>query len=151
MVGQSIPHPRFGNDGNEFGSKEYEGEKSGGLECLTPWMRKGENKAESQSVEDIRGEARVSPLSKSSEHHQNLAEDLGFPHLSHHDKAGDDLGPLLSRVLAENHELHPLGDAVEEGDEALQNGVVHRAAVHDKTVVILELGVRPSPKKGAEN
>lgn len=52
---------------------------------------------------------------------------------------GDDVGPLRGGGLAEHHELDPLGDAVEERDEALQDGVIHRAAVHHKAVVVLKL------------
>lgn len=59
--------------------------------------------------------------------------------LCHADEVADDDGSLLGRGLAEHHELDPLGDAVEEGDEALQDGIIHRAAVHHKAVVVLEL------------
>lgn len=56
------------------------------------------------------------------------------------DEVRDDQGPLWGRGLAENHELHPLGDTVEEGDESLQDRVVHGAAVSHETVIVLELG-----------
>ncbi len=52
---------------------------------------------------------------------------------------GDDSSSLRGRGLAEYHELDPLGDAVEEGDEALQDGVIHCAAVHHEAVVVLKL------------
>lgn len=52
---------------------------------------------------------------------------------------GDDNSSLRGGGLAEHHELDPLGDAVEESDETLQDGVVHRAAVHHKAVVVLKL------------
>lgn len=52
---------------------------------------------------------------------------------------GDDSGSLRGGGLAEHHELDPLGDAVEKGDETLQNGVIHCAAVHHKAVVVLKL------------
>lgn len=51
----------------------------------------------------------------------------------------DDGGSLRRGRLAEHHELDPLGDAVKEGDEALQDGVIHRAAVHDEAMVVLKL------------
>lgn len=56
----------------------------------------------------------------------------------------DDGGSLGGGGLAEHHELDPLGDAVEKGDEALQDGVIHGAAVHHKAVVVLELKRRRS-------
>lgn len=62
-------------------------------------------------------------------------------HLCHVDKVRDDQGTLRGRGLAEDHELHPLGDTVEKGDEPLQDRVVHRAAMSHKTVIVLELGV----------
>lgn len=46
---------------------------------------------------------------------------------------------LLGRGLAEHHKLDPLRDAIEEHDEALQDGVIHRAAVSHKAVIVLEL------------
>lgn len=46
---------------------------------------------------------------------------------------------LLGRGLAEHHKLDPLGDAVEEHDEALQDGVIHRAAMSHEAVIVLEL------------
>lgn len=50
-----------------------------------------------------------------------------------------DGSPLLGRGLAEHHKLDPLGDAVEEHDEALQDGVIYCAAVFHKAVIVLEL------------
>lgn len=61
-------------------------------------------------------------------------------HLCHMDEVGDDQGALGGGGLAKDHELHPLGDAVEQGDETLQHGVVHSAAMSHKTVIVLELG-----------
>lgn len=61
-------------------------------------------------------------------------------HLCHMDEVRDDQGPLWGCGLAENHELHPLRDTIEKGDESLQDGVVHSAAVGHETVVVLELG-----------
>lgn len=61
-------------------------------------------------------------------------------HLCHMDEVGDDQGTLGGGGLAKDHELNPLGDAVEQGDEPLQHGVVHGAAMSHKTVIILELG-----------
>lgn len=52
---------------------------------------------------------------------------------------GDDSSSLRSCWLAEHHKLDPLGDAIEKGDEALQDGVIHCAAVHHKAVVVLKL------------
>lgn len=46
---------------------------------------------------------------------------------------------LLGRGLGEHHKLDPLGDAVEEHDEALQDGVIHRATVSHEAVIVLEL------------
>lgn len=46
---------------------------------------------------------------------------------------------LLGRGLAEHHELDPLRDAVEEHDEALQDGVIHGAAVSHEAVIVLKL------------
>ena len=63
----------------------------------------------------------------------------GWRYLGHPDEVRYDSGPLGRGGLAEHHELDPLGHAVEEGDEALQHGVVHGAAVHHKAVVVLEL------------
>lgn len=60
--------------------------------------------------------------------------------LCHSDEMGNDSGPLRRRGLAEHHELYPLRNAVEERDEALQDRVVHGAAMHHKAVVVLELG-----------
>lgn len=59
--------------------------------------------------------------------------------LRHPDEMGDDDSSLRGGGLAEHHELDPLGDAVEESDETLQDGVVHRAAMHHKAVVVLKL------------
>lgn len=52
---------------------------------------------------------------------------------------GYDGSSLWGGGLAEHHELDPLGDAVEKGDETLQDGVIHCAAVHHKAVVVLKL------------
>ena len=52
---------------------------------------------------------------------------------------GDDSGSLLGGGLAEHHKLDPLGNAVKERDEALQDGVIYRAAMHHKAVVVLKL------------
>jgi hypothetical protein len=60
-------------------------------------------------------------------------------HLCHMDEVCDDQCPLRGCGLAENHELHPLGDAVEEGDESFQDRVVHRTAMSHETVIVLEL------------
>lgn len=60
--------------------------------------------------------------------------------LCHVDEVCDDQGPLGSGGLAEDHELDPLRDTVEKGDESLQHRVVHGAAVSHKTVIVLELG-----------
>lgn len=59
--------------------------------------------------------------------------------LCHSDEVGDDGCSLRGGWLAEHHELDPLGDAVEKGDEAFQDGVIHCAAVHHKAVVVLKL------------
>lgn len=59
--------------------------------------------------------------------------------LCHSDEVGDDGGPLRGSGLAEHHELDPLGDTVEKGDETLQDWVFHCAAVHHKAVVVLKL------------
>lgn len=59
--------------------------------------------------------------------------------LCHPDEVGDDGRSLRSRRLAEHHELDPLGDAVKERDETLQDGVIHGAAVHHEAVVVLKL------------
>lgn len=45
-------------------------------------------------------------------------------HLRHVDELGEDLRSLLGRVSAEDHQLHPLGDAVAHHDGALQSRVV---------------------------
>lgn len=60
-------------------------------------------------------------------------------YLCHSDEVGDDGGSLRGGGLAEHHKLDPLGDAVEERDETLQDGVIHRAAMHHKAVVVLKL------------
>lgn len=60
-------------------------------------------------------------------------------HLSHVDELGEDLGPLLSRVPAEDHQLDPLGHPVTHHDRALQGGVVPHRALHDVAAVVLEL------------
>jgi hypothetical protein len=52
----------------------------------------------------------------------------------------DDQRPLRGCGLAEDHELDPLRDTVEEGDESLQDRVVYGAAMSHKAVVVLELG-----------
>lgn len=52
---------------------------------------------------------------------------------------GDDSSSVRRGGLAEHHKLDPLGDAVKERDEALQDGVIHRAAVHHEAVVVLKL------------
>lgn len=59
--------------------------------------------------------------------------------LGHFDEVSDDCSSLLSCRLTQNHDLDPLRNAVKEGNETLQNGIIHRAAVHHKTVVVLEL------------
>lgn len=60
-------------------------------------------------------------------------------YLSHPDEVGDDCSPLGGGGLAKHHQMVPLRHTVEEGDEALQDGVVYRAAMHHKAVVVLEL------------
>lgn len=52
---------------------------------------------------------------------------------------GDDGSSLGGGGLAEHHELDPLGDTVEKGDETLQDGVIHCAAMHHKAMVVLKL------------
>lgn len=58
------------------------------------------------------------------------------------DEVCDDHCPLRGCGLAENHQLHPLRDTVEEGDESLQDRVVHCAAMSHETVIVLELGAQ---------
>lgn len=50
-----------------------------------------------------------------------------------------DSSALLGYGLAEHHKLDPLGDTVKKHDEALQDGVIHRAAVSYEAVIVLEL------------
>lgn len=50
--------------------------------------------------------------------------DIRGVHLSHVDELGEDLCPLLGRVSAEDHQLHPLGDTIAHHDGALQSWVV---------------------------
>lgn len=59
---------------------------------------------------------------------------------------GDDGSSLRGGGLAEHHELDPLGDAVEKGDETLQDGVIHCATVHHKAVIVLKLQARTSTR-----
>ncbi|PWA22350.1 hypothetical protein CCH79_00018222 [Gambusia affinis] len=52
-------------------------------------------------------------------------------YLSHMDVLGEDLGSLLGRVSAEDHQLDPLRDAVAHHDGSLQRRVVpHRTSHH---------------------
>lgn len=69
-------------------------------------------------------------------------------HLCHVDEVCDDQGPLRGCGLAENHELNPLRDTVEEGDESFQDRVVHGAAMSHETVIVLELGARAESAVG---
>lgn len=61
-------------------------------------------------------------------------------HLSHVDELGEDLRSLLGRVSAEDHQLHPLGDAVAHHNRALQSRVVPHRAMHHVAAVVQELG-----------
>lgn len=61
-------------------------------------------------------------------------------HLCHMHEVCDDQRPLRGCGLAEDHELDPLRDTVEEGDESLQNRIVYSAAMSHKAVIVLELG-----------
>lgn len=63
-------------------------------------------------------------------------------YLSHVDELGEDLRSLLGRVSAEDHQLHPLGDAVAHHNRALQSRVVPHRAMHHVAAVVQEL--RPS-------
>lgn len=63
-------------------------------------------------------------------------------HLSHVDELGEDLGPLLSCVSAEDHQLDPLGHAVTHHDRALQGGVFPHRAPHHIAAVVQELANR---------
>lgn len=65
-------------------------------------------------------------------------------HLSHVDELGEDLRSLLGRVSAEDHQLHPLGDAVAHHNGALQSRVVPHRAMHHVAAVVQEL--RPSQR-----
>lgn len=64
------------------------------------------------------------------------------PHLSHMDELGEDLGPLLGCVSAEDHQLDPLGHAVAHHDRALQGGVFPHRAPHHVAAVVQELANR---------
>lgn len=66
-------------------------------------------------------------------------------HLSHVDELGEDLCSLLGRVSAEDHQLHPLRDAVAHHDRALQSRVVPYRALHHIAAVVEEL--RPSERE----
>lgn len=61
-------------------------------------------------------------------------------HLCHMHEVCDDQRPLCGCGFAEDHELDPLRDAVEEGDESLQDRIVYSAAMSHKAVIVLELG-----------
>lgn len=60
--------------------------------------------------------------------------------LSHVDELGEDLRSLLGCVSAEDHQLHPLGDAVAHHDGALESRVVPDRALHHIAAVVQELG-----------
>lgn len=62
-----------------------------------------------------------------------------FVYLSHEDELGEDLGSLLGRVSAEDHQLDPLGDPVAHHDRALQSRVVPDRTSHHVTAVVQEL------------
>lgn len=62
-------------------------------------------------------------------------------HLCHMHEVCDDQCPLRGCGFAEDHELDPLRDAVEEGDESLQDRIVYSAAMSHKAVIVLELGI----------
>lgn len=62
-----------------------------------------------------------------------------WSHLSHVDELSEDLGSLLGRVSAEDHQLHPLGHAVAHHDRALQGRVVPHRAPHHVAAVVQEL------------
>lgn len=84
-------------------------------------------------------------------HHRKHLQWARHTHLCHSNEVGDDGGPLRSGGLAEHHQLNPLGDAVEERDETLQYGVIHRAAMHHKAVIVLKLRERRGEKKQLSN
>lgn len=67
---------------------------------------------------------------------------LGYcdTYLSHVDELGEDLRSLLGCVSAEDHQLHPLGDAITHHDRALQSRVVPHRALHHVAAVVQELG-----------
>lgn len=64
------------------------------------------------------------------------------------DELGEDLRSLLGRVSAEDHQLHPLGDAVAHHDRALQRWVVPHRALHHVAAIVQELGGGGPLQKG---
>lgn len=67
------------------------------------------------------------------------SEDPQPVYLSHVDELSEDLGSLLGRVSAEDHQLHPLGDSITHHDRALQGRVVPHRASHHVAPVVQEL------------
>lgn len=61
-------------------------------------------------------------------------------HLSHLDKLDEDFSSELWGGAAEHHQLHPLGDAVAQGNGPLHGRVLLHAAVHQVILIIGELG-----------
>lgn len=61
-------------------------------------------------------------------------------HLSHLDKLDEDFSSELWGGAAEHHQLHPLGDAIAQGNGPLHGGVLLHAAVHQVILIIGELG-----------
>lgn len=69
----------------------------------------------------------------------SLQPNLLAIHLSHMDELGEDLGSLLGRVSAEDHQLDPLGHSVTHHDRPLQGGVFPHRALHHVAAVVQEL------------
>lgn len=69
----------------------------------------------------------------------SLQPNLLVIHLSHMDELGEDLGSLLGRVSAEDHQLDPLGHSVTHHDRPLQGGVFPHRALHHVAAVVQEL------------
>lgn len=87
----------------------------------------------SQGQTRLRGEGVIYPVAQASSLHP-------VTHLSHLDELDEDFSSELGGGAAENHQLHPLGDAVAQSNGPLHGGVLLHAAVHKVILIIRELG-----------
>lgn len=83
--------------------------------------------------------------------HVFVTSDPSPVYLCHVNELSEDLGSLLGRVSAEDHQLDPLGDSVTHHDRPLQRRVIPNRAAHHVAAVVQELANQISSGQSGNN